>query len=114
MLNKKIKKKGQVGETVTWFIATIVIVLVLTFFTFGASYLASAKSVLDYSEAVFSEIKYKGDDIFLKKSIYSELTAGPQGAYDIKQYIKTRASEDGFLIMANVTQKEIRENFNKR
>jgi len=110
----KMNKKGQVGETVTWFIATIVIILILMFFTFGASYLAKAKGLLEYSESAFSKAIYEGDDIYLKKTIYSQLTANEQKLFDIGQYIKKRNEDGGFEIQVNTTSKKIKENFNKK
>lgn len=107
-------KKAQIGETVTWFIATIVIVLILMFFTFGASYLAKAKGVLDYSESVLSKALYEGDDIYLKKTIYSQLTADAQGAFDIGKYIEKKDDKGEFEIQVNTTSKRIRGNFNKK
>lgn len=107
-------KKAQVGETVTWFIATIVIVLILMFFTFGASYLAKAKGVLDYSESVLSKALYEGDDIYLKKTIYSQLTADAQGVFDIGKYIEKKDDKGEFEIQVNTTSKRIRGNFNKK
>lgn len=107
-------KKAQIGETVTWFIATIVIVLILMFFTFGASYLAKAKGVLDYSESVLSKALYEGDDIYLKKTIYSQLTADAQGVFDIGKYIEKKDDKGEFEIQVNTTSKRIRGNFNKK
>lgn len=62
-------KKAQVGETVTWVIATVTIVVILMFFIFGASLLGSTKGILKYKNSVFSKSSYVGDNILLKKSV---------------------------------------------
>jgi len=116
LINNYNNKKAQVGETITWFIATIAIVLILIFFTFGASYLAKAKNTLSFGENAFSKAQYRGDDIYLKKSIYTELTASSKDAFDIGNYIlnrdKNKTTE--YELPANVTIKRIRNNLNKK
>ena len=74
-MENKISRKGQVGETLTWIIATIVIVVVLLFFIFGASMLGSTKSIGTVKSSLFSSSQEYGEDIFLKKSVYTYLMA---------------------------------------
>ncbi|SRR6056297_3210741 len=71
MLNRK---KGQIGETLTWLIATIIIVVVLIFFIFGASVFGNTKKVGNFKDSLFSEITFQGDDVFLKKSLFTYYT----------------------------------------
>jgi hypothetical protein len=47
--------KGQIGDTITWVIATIIIIVILIFFIFGSSMLASTKSVGKYKESLFAK-----------------------------------------------------------
>ena len=42
MLNKK---RGQVSDTITWIVATIIIVVILLIFVFASSVLANAKNL---------------------------------------------------------------------
>lgn len=64
-------KKGQVGETITWVIATIIIVIVLVFFIFGASMMGSTKVLGKFKDSLFSKSYSLDEDVFLKKSIYT-------------------------------------------
>lgn len=76
-------KRGQVGDTVTWFVATIVIVTILLFFIFGASMLGSTKSVGKHKESLTSKATYEGENLFLKKSIYTYLTVPQSGSKSV-------------------------------
>ena len=62
-------KKAQVGETVTWIIATVAIVIILMFFIFASSLLGSTKGITKYRTSLFSSSTYMGDNILLKKSV---------------------------------------------
>lgn len=62
-------KKGQVGETITWIVATVAIVVILIFFIFGSSLLGSTKSILKYRPNLISSSISMGDNILLKKSV---------------------------------------------
>lgn len=65
--------KGQMGETLTWVIATIIIVVILMFFIFGASLLGTTKNVTSYKNNLFSDSEYTSESVFLQKSIYTYL-----------------------------------------
>lgn len=107
MLNNK---KAQVGETVTWIVATIVIVVVLIFYIFGASMLGSTKSVGGVKDSIFSRSQSFGDNIFLKKSIYSYLLVSSES---LKKKIDIYLTdEDETAYKENL--KLIRDNYNKR
>ena len=67
--------RAQMGETITWVIATIIIVVLLMFFIFGASMLGTTKSVGGFKESLFSSPEYSSEDLFIQKSIYSYLAA---------------------------------------
>ena len=69
MLNKN--KIGQIGDTLTWLIATVIIVAIMIFFIFGASTLGQTKKIGDFKRSLFSEISFEGDDLFLKKSLFA-------------------------------------------
>ncbi len=66
-----IGKRGQVGDTVTWIIATVIIVLILMFFVFGASALGGTKSVSKFKKSFLSGEEFVGEDIFMKKTLFS-------------------------------------------
>ena len=65
------KKKGQIGDAITWMIATIVIIVLLLFFIFGASLLASTKKIGAFRESLTSKQTFEGDDLLLRKSLYT-------------------------------------------
>ena len=66
MLNSK---KAQIGETLTWIIATIIIILIMVVFIYISSSLAEKTKIIDLKDKVFSE-KYKTNDIMLGKSLF--------------------------------------------
>lgn len=112
---KTFGKKAQTGEAVTWFVATIAIILILMFFTFGASYLAKAKSVLDFSESAFSKATYEGDDIYLRKTIYTQMEAEEKVRFNIRDYVNERSENGtGFDVDDKEMYIKIKENYNKK
>jgi len=56
MLDKKIakSKRSQVGDTMTWVVATIVIIIILGVFLFASNILAEAKNISQRVKGVFS------------------------------------------------------------
>lgn len=103
--------KGQVGDTITWFVATIAIIVILLFFIFGASMLGSTKSIGKYRESLTSGASYEGDELFLKKSIFTYLDLS---ASDVKKvlddYFELADTEEKFKIPAKETMFKIRRN----
>ncbi|OYT35953.1 hypothetical protein B6U91_02205 [Candidatus Pacearchaeota archaeon ex4484_71] len=74
MLSKKRNKKGQVGDTLTWIVSTIIVVVMLLIFIFVSSLLAETKFLGKYREKIVSpetELKY---DLILSKSLYAYYT----------------------------------------
>jgi len=75
MLDKNKKffrgKKGQVGDTVTWVVATIVIIVLLMFFIFGTSLLADARKAINLKDPTTSENSLQKKDLFLEKSLFT-------------------------------------------
>lgn len=45
-------RRGQVGETTTWIVATIIIIILLIIFVYISYALAKASGVIDYSTSV--------------------------------------------------------------
>ncbi|MEA3414532.1 MAG: hypothetical protein U9Q99_03355, partial [Nanoarchaeota archaeon] len=62
--------RGQVGDSLSWIIATIVIVVLILFFVFGSSLFAETKNVQKKSSTL-EKIDLGKEDIFLKKSVFS-------------------------------------------
>lgn len=76
MLNYKGRRKvkGQAGDTITWVVATIIIVVLLIFFIYVSSVLAKAKSVESFVKGIFSEKDInKADWISTKTSLAYEI-----------------------------------------
>jgi len=108
---KNQNKKGQVGDTITWFIATVAIIAILMFFIFGASMLGSTKSVGKYKESLTSRATYEGDDVFLKKTIFTYLAVdGAKTKANINKYLEAADEEDKFKVPAKETLTEVRSN----
>lgn len=65
-------KKAQVADTVTWIIATIIILVILFLFILGSSLFSETKKITSYKSSLFSD---KGSNfysnIYLSKSLYS-------------------------------------------
>jgi len=65
-------KRAQVADTVTWVIATIIIVVMLFLFVLGSSLLSETKRITSYKSSLFSD---KGSNsysnVYLSKSLYS-------------------------------------------
>lgn len=67
----RLNKKGQASDAVTWIVATIVVVVIMVFFVFGASILADTKDISGFKSSLFSTSENVGDDIFLKKNLFT-------------------------------------------
>lgn len=63
-------KKGQTGETITWIVATIIIIVLLIFFIYVSSMFGKAKKIGVYSEEVFSTKYSRTQDLILEKSLF--------------------------------------------
>ncbi|MCA9487421.1 MAG: hypothetical protein KC516_00490 [Nanoarchaeota archaeon] len=69
MLNNK---KAQLGETLTWVVATILILVILFFFVFGSSLLGKTKDIKVYREKLTSISENSNNlDYFLSKTLYT-------------------------------------------
>ena len=108
-------RNGQLGDTITWIVATVVIVAILLFFIFGASLLANTKKIGVFKESLTSKPVFGGEDIFLKKSLYTYYVVN---SGDSKRVIEERLKEiekqGGFELPLDETKKEILKNLNKK
>ena len=69
---QKIKgKKGQVGDTITWIVATIIIVVMLVIFIIGASLLADTKALYKFRDKIISPESELDYDFALSNSLYT-------------------------------------------
>jgi hypothetical protein len=64
-------KKAQVGDTVTWIIATIIIIVMIFFFVLGSSLLSETKKIVGYKSSLFSNNLLYKNDFFISKSLYT-------------------------------------------
>jgi len=114
---KEKSKSGQVGETLTWIVATILVFVMMLLFILGASLLSSTKSVeKGFKESLISaKSTFEGTDPFLKKSLFTYVTLSS----DSKRLVYNRefnllASKDAFAVDFNQTKKDIVLRYNKR
>ncbi|MFA5953656.1 MAG: hypothetical protein WC812_03620 [Candidatus Pacearchaeota archaeon] len=70
MLNYKKNKTAQVGDTISWIIATVVILVVLFLFVFATSLLSEGKTLITAKQGVFSDEISSHGNLILMKSIY--------------------------------------------
>jgi hypothetical protein len=108
-------KKAQVGETITWLVATLVIVLVLVFFIFGASMLADTKSLKKvFKEGFTSKAVFIGDDLFLRKSVISYFSLDDISKKKLLDKKMSSLEKEGmFRLSYNETKKQIKGRLEK-
>ena len=103
-----LNKKAQIGETITWVVATVIIIFVLIFFLFGASMLAQTKNVGTFRNSLVSPASYQGDDIYLKKNLFTYYSVDKDfNKKLIEKYLLQEELEGNFLFSVNETKKEI-------
>ncbi len=67
MLNNK--NRGQIGETMTWVVATIIIVVILIISVYAASLLANTRKALSYQKEKIES------DLLMEKSLFAYFSA---------------------------------------
>jgi len=55
-------KRAQIGQTMTWIVATIIIVLSLTFFVYFANMLAQGGAIKNAFSTAFSDVDFNLDE----------------------------------------------------
>ena len=109
------RRRAQVGETITWIFATILILIILIFFIFGASMLGETRTIKDYKEKLTSESTFEGSDAFLKKSLYTyNLVESGSERDSIEKRLFELERENAFRLNVTETKKEISMRFNKK
>ncbi|MBI2043515.1 hypothetical protein HYT25_03950 [Candidatus Pacearchaeota archaeon] len=69
-MSYKNSKKGQVAETTTWIVATVIIIVILTISVYAASILSEVVKTIDTADSV-SFLKEQRTNIFLKESLFA-------------------------------------------
>ncbi len=69
-------KKAQIGETMTWVVATIVIIVILIISIYAASLLAQKNKIIRYKEYE------RESDIVMEKSIFAYFLSGDNSIYN--------------------------------
>jgi len=79
-------KKAQLGDTLTWIVATVIIFVILLFFIFGASVLGKTKNITNFKDDILSKSNAEPSDIYLTKSLFTyfkiDNTKVARGFYD--------------------------------
>ena len=71
------------GDTITWIVATIIIVVLLVFFIFGSSLLAETKKIGKYKDKISSSIWEDSErELFLAKSVFTHYVLEGTGKGD--------------------------------
>ncbi|MEK6881805.1 MAG: hypothetical protein AABY22_19460, partial [Nanoarchaeota archaeon] len=81
-------KRAQVGETMTWVIATVIIILILTVFIFATSVIGKGKGVVSKKVSLIDasdNLNGKAGDFLVSKtfSAYLLTKAGDRNFYDL-------------------------------
>ena len=101
-------KKAQVGDTVMWIVATIAILIIIMFFVFGASTLASTKSIGKYKASLISSSQSENVDVFLYKTVYTYVEMKSSFATKKITFDLGKKYEEGkFSLNYNETIKEV-------
>jgi len=102
------KTKGQVGETLTWVVATLLVVFLMVFFIFGASLLGGTKKIGDFRQSLTQKTTFEGGDPFLQKSLFTyDLLSSDTEKIIIDKALTKLADEGKFHSDYNKTKKEI-------
>ncbi len=106
-MDKK-NSKGQVGETLTWIVATIIILVIIIFFIFGSSLLGGTKSVTtSFRQSITSSQKQEPTDFFLQKSLFTYVSSGPGSSQlQLDNALEKMAAGGNFSLDYNATKKQ--------
>jgi len=114
-LQKKLKNKGQVGETLTWIVATILIIIMMVFFIFGASLLGGTKKIGSYRPDLLSGSVSEASAPFLQKSLFTYVSIGSSTKkIMIDKALLKMANAGSFEVDYNKTKKETLLRYNNR
>jgi len=64
------KKRAQMAETMTWIVATLIIIGVLLIFIYASSLLAKTTKIIDFKGSLFSKYE-KDEDLLMEKSVFA-------------------------------------------
>lgn len=67
----KKNRRAQIGETLTWIVATLIIIILLTFFVYSSSLMGKAKKITLGDHFLFSENKFQEQDLLLQQSVFA-------------------------------------------
>ncbi len=110
-----LNKKGQIGETLTWIVATILIIIMMIFFIFGASFLGGTKSVVDFRPGIFSKTSYEGSAPFLTKSLITYVSLKSElKKISVDKTLYKMATEEKFSLDYNQTKDEIVKRYSQK
>ena len=101
--------RGQVGDSLSWLVATILIVVLLLFFVFGSSLLAETKNIKK-TESLESKFLLKNEDIFLKKSLFTFYSVNENNQVIMEKELKNLETKKAFNLDYEETKKEIFNN----
>ena len=108
-------RKGQVGETLTWIVATILVIVLLIFFIFGSSLLGKTKQVESFRPSLTSKQAFEGTDSFLKKSLFTyALTGSDTERLALDKYLSNLSAHGEFNIDYNQTKEQILVRYSER
>lgn len=113
MLNKN--NRGQVADAVTWIVATVAIVVIMMFFIFAASLFSETKSPGNYKASLFSKNEELGDDIFLKKSLYTHIVEKKDStSKKIMSDLEKKDLDGSFKVSLEDSRKEVSARYGLR
>ena len=99
MSEYKIKnKKAQIGETITWVVATIIIIAILILSIYVASLLSNTKKTLTYAS------EGRKGDILMEKSLFAYFLANETD----KEVIYSELKKNDFPINLDTKLNEIK------
>lgn len=94
-----LNKRAQTGETITWIVATIIIVVLLIFFIYISSLYGKAKKIGSSSTEIFSTEYFQTQDLILEKSLFVYFSLDDLDKKEIVyNYLKELEENENFYV----------------
>ena len=104
-------KKAQIGETMTWVVATIIILVVLIVSLYVSSQFAKGKDFLAKTKTSLSPSEKINSDLILEKSLFVYfLSSSNSGA--VYNFLQSKNSQNYFYVDLDKRKTELGDSLN--
>lgn len=87
-------KKAQLGETMTWAVATVIIVLILVFSLFISAKMGESKKI----QKVFSDDYKHSTDLIMEKTIFVYFMLDKNQKDIVYQFLQEQGNKEAFYV----------------